>query len=370
MKKSKKYLVIVLSACVMLASQAYADLTNMGASPQSAGSAATQQQSQSTQDQMQAEAQKRQQERLKIQKDAMEAIFKATQDVTNNKGAPLVRFTKQKSFKSHATFIMSAPMPDYKLFTFEEFLKFPVFQYSATHQGDMSWLYAPQGLQASRAGASGPDAVPGFNLRGWGTQASLGGVQGSLGGIYPLIADLYAPGREFNAVGAQQMASLSSAAGGNVPDPFVNPNGIMLESALRQAIADGTLFNLQHIQLVQLPGAPVSGGGLSSVALILPLSFRIFDFGVQDGDNITLTVIDQTGTRYNNTFTLTNAGSIIAPVVVAGQVELRVLANNEGSLSPNTGQINILSTVTSGNASQQFNLKTGQTGSMVITAAP
>lgn len=324
------------------------------------------QQAGTIQHQMQQDAQKQQEARWKLQQEIQKKIFEVQQDVTTNKVK-----TADKAFNAMDSYIRSAPPIEYKLFTYEEFLTFPTFRYSASHQNEMSWLYAPQGEAASRGGLSGADAVPWLSLRGWGTQASLGGIQGSLGGLYPLLAELYAPGREFNPTGAKEMSELASRAGIVTPSSIDMGKGIMLDPALRQAIADGSLFNTIHgqpIQLVTLPTA--SSGGLANVAIILPLSFKIFDFGLEDGDNITLTVIDQTGQRYHETFSLTNAGDIISPVVVAGQVELRVHANNEGYASPNTGQINILSTVTAGPSVQQFNLQTGETGSMVITAGP
>ena len=323
------------------------------------------QQAQTIQAQIQADAQKQAAERQKIQVETQQKIMNMMQDVTENKVK-----NASKSNNAADAYVRGAPPPaEVKLFTYEEFLNFPTFVYTATEQNEMSWMYQPQGEQASRGGASGADAVPWLSLRGDGR--SLSGMEGSLGGLYTLLSEIYAPGREFNTDEAYQMAMMNSRAGTYVPGSAAELDGLMLDPALREAIANGSLLNIIHgqpIQLVQLPST--STGGLSNLALILPLSFKIFDFGVEDGDNITLTIFDKTGQRYTNTFNLTNAGSIINPAVIAGPVELRVHANNEGSLSPNTGQIDILSTVTSGPTSQQFNLSTGQTGSMSITAAP
>ncbi|MEJ0062273.1 MAG: hypothetical protein WDO70_03495 [Alphaproteobacteria bacterium] len=191
-----------------------------------------------------------------------------------------------------------------------------------------------------------------------------------MGGLYPLMSDIYSRGREFNSPNAQQMAAMLSRAGafngiddGNLQLAYVDP-------AIRMAILNGMAFNILHSPNQQPVPPGVSSGGFSNVTLILPLLFRIFDFGVQDGDNITLNITDNTGLRYTDTFNLTNAGVVLAPAVNPGQITLSVHANNEGSLTPNTGQIDILSTVTSGATTQQFNLHTGETGVMVIIAGP
>lgn len=246
-----------------------------------------------------------------------------------------------------------------QLFTYEDFLNMPIFVYIPTHQSADNWMYAPQGPNASRGGIEGFEGNPFISQFGWGSMWSLAGFQGSLGGFYPLLADLYSTGSEFNSDWAKLTKDINSRAGtgGGYQLAYVDP-------AIKLALAEGLTVNI-----VGFTGGP-STGGLSDVSLILPLLFNIFDNALEDGDNITLTIRDTQGVKFTDTFNLTNAGRNIAPAVLPGRIEIQVTANNVGSSSPNTGQIDILSTVTSGPTSQVFNLTTGQTGMMVITASP
>jgi hypothetical protein len=116
---------------------------------------------------------------------------------------------------------------------------------------------------------------------------------------------------------------------------------------------------------------PASTGGFADVSLVLPLSFRVFDFGSQDGDRVRIELRSLDGAQVlAGDLSLLNAGTLFNPVISAGPVELQLTALNEGSLSPNTGGLNILSNVTSGPANQQFNLLTGESGTLRIIAGP
>lgn len=257
-----------------------------------------------------------------------------------------------------------AAAPGYQgpLFTYADYLKMPKYTYNSTHRSELyDLLYAPQGEIASRGGLSGYDAAPNSSRFGSGPNGSLGGIQGSFGGIYPLLSEIYNALREVNPAGAMEMARILSRGGALTG---IGDNGTLyfFDPDVKGAIS-GLLTNVNG-----QPGS--STGGFSNVALVLPLLFHIFDYGVEDGDNITLVVRDNTGVKFTDTFNLTNAGRDIAPSVNPGQVSITVTANNEGSLSPNTGQVDILSTVLSGNSTQQFTLLTGETGTMVITASP
>ena len=114
-----------------------------------------------------------------------------------------------------------------------------------------------------------------------------------------------------------------------------------------------------------------STGGFTDAAIILPLRFRVFDTAVEDGDIVRLEVRSSNGVNLGPTnVTLTNAGQTFSPTVAAGPVQVTLTAVNEGSLPPNTGGLNILSTVTRGQSNQEFSLQTGGSGSLNIVADP
>lgn len=115
--------------------------------------------------------------------------------------------------------------------------------------------------------------------------------------------------------------------------------------------------------------AKKSTGGFVDATVVLPLEFKIFDHGQEDGDIVTLEVRSANGVDVGPMdITLTKSGELFAPTVAEGPVEIKLIAVNEGSVSPNTGALNILSTVTDGPSNQEFNLKKGETGILRITA--
>lgn len=334
---------------------------------------------QTTQSQMQREQDERDAERQHQQEQTQQKIKNAAEETYNN---------RQKSSDKNAKAIldsMTGAGPgggqgeggsggggndpyfyDGPLFTYEDYLKMPKYSYNSTQRNeDIYFLYAPQGESASRGGASGYDAALNSSRYGCGLNCSLGGAQGSLGGIYPMLKEIYNAMREVNPAGAMELARMMSKAGAFSGIGKDGQLFVTFDPAIRDAIINGILFETPRNNQ---PGS--STGGFSNVALVLPLLFRIFDFGLEDGDNVTLTIRDNTGIRFTDTFNMTNAGRTIAPVVNPGRITLSVKANNEGSASPNTGQIDILSNVVSGNTTQQFNLRTGETGDMVIDARP
>ena len=117
---------------------------------------------------------------------------------------------------------------------------------------------------------------------------------------------------------------------------------------------------------------PTSTGGFTDAAIILPLRFRVFDSGnLEDGDIVRLEVRSSNGVNLGPTnVTLTFAGQTFSPAVAAGPVQVKLTAVNEGSVPPNTGGLNILSTVTRGQSNQNFSLQTGGSGSLNIVADP
>ncbi len=117
--------------------------------------------------------------------------------------------------------------------------------------------------------------------------------------------------------------------------------------------------------------ASVSTGGLSNITVSLgasPLEFRIYDYAVEDGDRVRVQVRSLSGVNLGPTdITMTNAGHNFSANVARGPVEIGITALNEGSFSPNTGGISILSQVSSGPAHQTFSLRTGETGVLAVT---
>lgn len=107
-----------------------------------------------------------------------------------------------------------------------------------------------------------------------------------------------------------------------------------------------------------------STAGFADVVIAGILAFRLFDFGVEDGDIVTLDVTNEGRLLLGLTTTLTNAGQVFTvPGAREGSLVLvRLTANNEGSISPNTGGIDVTSVVLRGDPSQQYSLLTGQSG--------
>ncbi|AQR61100.1 hypothetical protein BZG35_05050 [Brevundimonas sp. LM2] len=108
-----------------------------------------------------------------------------------------------------------------------------------------------------------------------------------------------------------------------------------------------------------------STAGLADVVITGLLSFRIFDFALQDGDQVDLSVTP--GGPFVS-LNLTNAGaSFTAPGAREGTLAvIRLTALNEGTASPNTGAIALQSLVVSGSPNQQYSLMTGQSGFMRV----
>ena len=113
-----------------------------------------------------------------------------------------------------------------------------------------------------------------------------------------------------------------------------------------------------------------STGGFIDAAILLPLSFRLFDSGnIEDGDIVTLQVRSLNGVNIAPTnVRLTFAGRVFAPKVAVGPVEIRIVAVNEGSVPPNTGGLTILSRVVEGPSAQNFDLGQGESGILRIVA--
>ncbi len=148
-----------------------------------------------------------------------------------------------------------------------------------------------------------------------------------------------------------------------------------IDPAVASAIANGTLIAITQ-SLNNNPGGLTGGpstGGFTDITLQLPLLFEVFDFATIDGDIITLRVTDTAGLKLGPlqiTLSGPATADTFAPEVLPGRIEISITAENTGQLFPNTGQVRILSNITEGSTTQQFNLLTGETGVLAITATP
>ncbi|HSV15020.1 MAG TPA: FecR domain-containing protein [Tepidisphaeraceae bacterium] len=114
----------------------------------------------------------------------------------------------------------------------------------------------------------------------------------------------------------------------------------------------------------------VSSGGFSDISVTLGsggvLTFRLFDAGTPDGDQVALRVISNGSTVLNvPSITLTNTGTQFSPKVSAGNVAISLTALNDGSIPPNTGGVT-LQNVTAGHAQQTYSVNTGQVATLQV----
>ena len=109
-----------------------------------------------------------------------------------------------------------------------------------------------------------------------------------------------------------------------------------------------------------------SSGGLHSVRVSqqnINLSVKS-NLTPADSDSIDLVV---NGTTELDDWILTAADNTVAVVLNSGSNVIEIVAINEGTIPPNTGTLTI-SHVTSGNATQQWSISTGDTATLVIVA--
>ncbi|MEM1160590.1 MAG: hypothetical protein AAGJ28_06625, partial [Pseudomonadota bacterium] len=102
-------------------------------------------------------------------------------------------------------------------------------------------------------------------------------------------------------------------------------------------------------------------GGLTDITISgNRLSITLFDFGIEDGDVVTLFINQLNQQILQQTFTLSNAGTTVSATLRSSiPAAVTVTALNEGFASPNTAGVT-LSPVTSGNSAQSYSLNTGE----------
>ncbi len=111
-----------------------------------------------------------------------------------------------------------------------------------------------------------------------------------------------------------------------------------------------------------------STGGFSDIGISgLQLIYILRDFGLQDGDLVDIQISQFGRTIFTNRLSLTNAGDDFAIRLRQGVAQLVITAVNEGSVSPNTAEIDIANVVR-GEGNQTYSLNTGQTAVLRIEA--
>lgn len=146
-----------------------------------------------------------------------------------------------------------------------------------------------------------------------------------------------------------------------------------------EAVIDVQFDNLSRFQVGAVIGGPAfvfttpeSTGGFADVVIPATSVFQFFVFdsgALEDGDIIRVELASAAGRVDFGNITLTFAGRTLpAQMIAAGGVEISVTAVNEGSASPNTGGLRILTPVTEGPSNQNFNLRTGETGRLRVIA--
>ena len=185
------------------------------------------------------------------------------------------------------------------------------------------------------------------------------------------IADIWTQQRGLRAFDQDRLLALDAVVAGT--EDFASFS-IDAQVAIREAQLD----NLQRFQVGALTNAaafsftsPMSTGGFIDVTVPSDADFtvRLFDSGaLEDGDMVAVTIASGSGVEDLGTVSLTFAGQNFTRDIASGAVELRLRALNEGTSSPNTGGVNILSPIIAGPSNQNFNLNTGETGVLRVFA--
>lgn len=101
-------------------------------------------------------------------------------------------------------------------------------------------------------------------------------------------------------------------------------------------------------------------GGLTDVRISSSqLGLTLIDFGLEDGDVVTLVITQLGRTLLNQTLTLRNAGDTLAATLRPGVAAVSITALNEGFASPNTARV-VIDDVVEGVGDQSYSLQTGE----------
>ena len=109
-----------------------------------------------------------------------------------------------------------------------------------------------------------------------------------------------------------------------------------------------------------------STGGLSDIGISgLVFNYILRDYGTEDGDLIDIRLSQFGRDLFTGKLSLLNAGTAFTQQLRPGVAELTIRALNEGSLPPNTAEVDIANVVR-GDTVQTYSLTTGQTATLRV----
>ena len=130
-------------------------------------------------------------------------------------------------------------------------------------------------------------------------------------------------------------------------------------TAKRSRLALGDIFNMDREFF--------SSAGLSDIQIAgLFLIFSIIDFGIDDGDRVSVVVTQFGQTLLSQTLTISTAGTEFRVPVRPGVVSVLMTALNTGEFPPNTAALSIQG-VTGGDAEQNYSLDDGEEAGLRVT---
>lgn len=160
--------------------------------------------------------------------------------------------------------------------------------------------------------------------------------------------------KKANDQGFRQWAYSMAAFSGTIDSSFSEQQ----HALARAQLALGDLLNDTRFieSTAGLTDLAISGTTLSTI-------FR--DFGIEDGDNIQIEVIQFGRILFTQTLTLRTGGTPIEAQLRPGVGLVNILALNEGFASPNTAEITVQNVV-AGDSVQQYSLRTGENATLRV----
>jgi hypothetical protein len=160
--------------------------------------------------------------------------------------------------------------------------------------------------------------------------------------------------KKANDQGFRQWAYSMAAFSGTIDSSFSEQQ----HALARAQLALGDLLNDTRFieSTAGLTDLAISGTTLSTI-------FR--DFGIEDGDNIQIEIIQFGRVLFTQTLTLRIGGTPITAQMRPGVGLVNILALNEGFASPNTAEITVQNVV-AGDSVQQYSLRTGENATLRV----
>jgi archaellum component FlaF (FlaF/FlaG flagellin family) len=184
-----------------------------------------------------------------------------------------------------------------------------------------------------------------------------------------VVGGLYAVDK-IAAAGVTGSAASATAGGAVAATAAVSTTAIVAGSVAAAAVVGGAAAGAgggssSSSSSSSTPSPTPTSGGLSDVTVSTrSITLTVTDNGAEDGDQIDLIL---NGSYVLSNHTLTNSGTSVNVTMNSGDNTLQVHADNQGSSGLNTAQLDI-SNVTSGDSSQSWDLSTGETASLTVTA--